>query len=92
MSQEPPSGPSDVGELRERFAKFGLGLHPDKTRLIEFGRYAARDRKRRGLGKQETFDFLEDRALAATLHAAQHVGSGPRPRPHNRVHRVVILQ
>jgi RNA-directed DNA polymerase len=45
-------------ELRERFARFGLGLHPDKTRLIEFGRYAARDRKRRGLGKPETFDFL----------------------------------
>jgi RNA-directed DNA polymerase len=45
-------------ELRERLAKFGLALHPDKTRLIEFGRYAARDRKRRGLGKPETFDFL----------------------------------
>jgi hypothetical protein len=45
-------------ELRERFARFGLGLHPDKTRLIEFGRYAARDRKRRDLGKPETFDFL----------------------------------
>ena len=32
-------------EFRERLAKFGLELHPDKTRLIEFGRYAARDRK-----------------------------------------------
>ena len=39
-------------------AKFGLGLHPGKTRLIEFGRYAAWDRQRRGLGKPETFDFL----------------------------------
>jgi len=47
-----------LDELRERFAKFGLGLHPDKTRLIEFGRYAAPNRKRRGLGKPETFDFL----------------------------------
>jgi RNA-directed DNA polymerase len=47
-----------LAELRERFARFGLGLHPDKTRLIEFGRYAARDRRRRGLGKPETFDFL----------------------------------
>jgi RNA-directed DNA polymerase len=47
-----------LAELRERFAKFGLGLHPDKTRLIEFGRHAAQDRKRRGLGKPETFDFL----------------------------------
>jgi len=45
-------------ELRDRFAKFGLELHPDKTRLIEFGRRAVRDRQRRGLGKPETFDFL----------------------------------
>jgi len=45
-------------DLRERFAKFGLELHPDKTRLIEFGRYAARKRAARGLGKPETFDFL----------------------------------
>jgi len=44
--------------LRERFAKFGLELHPDKTRLIEFGRFAARDRSARGRGKPETFDFL----------------------------------
>ena len=45
-------------DLRERFAKFGLELHPDKTRLIEFGRNAARDRAARGDGKPETFDFL----------------------------------
>jgi group II intron reverse transcriptase/maturase len=45
-------------ELCERFAKFGLELHPDKTRLIEFGRFADRDRRRRGGGKPETFDFL----------------------------------
>ena len=44
--------------LRERFAKFGLELHPDKTRLVEFGRWAARDRQRRGKGKPETFNFL----------------------------------
>ena len=44
--------------LRERFAKFGLELHPGKTRLIEFGRFAARNRAARGLGKPETFDFL----------------------------------
>src|SRR5258707_11546385 len=44
--------------LRGRFAKFGLELHPDKTRLIEFGRFAARNRAARGLGKPETFDFL----------------------------------
>ncbi|MCA1707545.1 MAG: group II intron reverse transcriptase/maturase [Actinobacteria bacterium] len=45
-------------DLRERFAKFGLELHPDKTRLIEFGRFAAERRAARDLGKPETFDFL----------------------------------
>ena len=45
-------------DLRERFAKFALELHPDKTRLIEFGRNAARARAARGDGKPETFDFL----------------------------------
>jgi RNA-directed DNA polymerase len=44
--------------LRQRMAKFGLELHPDKTRLIEFGRFAADNRVSRGLGKPETFDFL----------------------------------
>ena len=39
--------------LRERFAKFGLGLHEEKTRLIEFGRFAAQSREARGLGKPE---------------------------------------
>jgi len=47
-----------LNDLRERFAKFNLELHPDKTRLIEFGRFAASNRKERGLGKPETFDFL----------------------------------
>jgi group II intron reverse transcriptase/maturase len=44
--------------MRERLAGFALALHPDKTRLIEFGRFAAEARSRRGLGKPETFDFL----------------------------------
>ena len=44
--------------LRERFAKFSLELHPGKTRLIEFGRYAAARRKARGEPKPETFSFL----------------------------------
>jgi RNA-directed DNA polymerase len=44
--------------LSERLRKFGLELHPDKTRRIEFGRYAEQNRKRRGEGKPETFDFL----------------------------------
>ena len=40
--------------LRERLKEFALSLHPEKTRLIEFGRFAAENRKRRGLGKPET--------------------------------------
>ena len=47
-----------LAELRGRFAQFGLELHPGKTRLIEFGRFAAVNRERRGAGKPETFDFL----------------------------------
>ena len=47
-----------LSELRERLRKFGLELHPDKTRLIEFGRYARSNRARRGEGKPETFNFL----------------------------------
>ena len=45
-------------DLRERFRKFHLELHPEKTCLIEFGRYAAENRKRAGEGKPESFDFL----------------------------------
>ena len=47
-----------LADLRDRFAKFGLELHPEKTRLIEFGRYAAANRARRGDRKPETFEFL----------------------------------
>jgi group II intron reverse transcriptase/maturase len=45
-------------DFRERLGKFGLELHPEKTRRIEFGRYAELNRKQRGEGKPETFDFL----------------------------------
>jgi group II intron reverse transcriptase/maturase len=45
-------------ELTERFRKFALELHPDKTRLLEFGPFAVANRKRRGEGKPETFNFL----------------------------------
>jgi RNA-directed DNA polymerase len=45
-------------ELAERLSQFALELHPDKTRLIEFGPFAASNRKSRGQGKPETFDFL----------------------------------
>ena len=47
-----------LDEMRARLAEFALSLHPEKTRLIEFGRFAADNRKRRGLGKPETFNFL----------------------------------
>jgi hypothetical protein len=47
-----------LAEFRERLAKFGLELQAEKTRLIEFGRFAASNRKRRGEGKPETFTFL----------------------------------
>ena len=45
-------------ELQARLEKFGLSLHPGKTRLLAFGRCAEEDRKRRGEGRPETFDFL----------------------------------
>ena len=47
-----------LDEMRKRLGEFALSLHPEKTRLIEFGRFAAERRKRRGLGKPETFNFL----------------------------------
>ena len=52
--------------LRGRFAKFGLELHPDKTRLIEFGRHAARNRAARGDRRPETFAFLGFTHICAT--------------------------
>jgi hypothetical protein len=45
-------------ELKERMQKFNLELHPEKTRLLEFGRFAAHDREKRDQGRPETFDFL----------------------------------
>ena len=47
-----------LAALRRRLAQFGLELHPEKTRLIEFGRHAADDRQQRGQGRPETFTFL----------------------------------
>jgi two-component sensor histidine kinase len=57
-------------QLRERLAKFGLELHPEKTRLIEFGRYAAARRKKRGQGKPETFNFLGFTHICGTSYRA----------------------
>jgi len=47
-----------LDEMRKRLHEFALSLHPDKTRLIKFGRFAAANREQRGLGKPETFNFL----------------------------------
>jgi len=55
-----------LADLRVRFAEFCLELHPEKTRLIEFGRFAARDRQLRGVSKPETFEFLGLTHICAT--------------------------
>ena len=55
-------------ECRERLSRFGLELHPEKTRLIEFGMYAAERRNKRGEGKPETFDFLGFTHFCGTNH------------------------
>jgi RNA-directed DNA polymerase len=47
-----------LDDLKERMRKFELALHPDKTRLIRYGRHAAEQREKLGEGKPETFDFL----------------------------------
>ena len=59
-------------ELRARLQKFGLELHPEKTRLIEFGRWSEANRERRGLGKPETFVFL------GFTHACTRYSKSPR--------------
>jgi RNA-directed DNA polymerase len=55
-------------QLRDRLGKFGLELHPEKTRLIEFGRYATERREKRGEGKPETFHFLGFTHICGTSH------------------------
>jgi group II intron reverse transcriptase/maturase len=59
-------------ELRERFRMFNLELHPDKTRLIEFGRFAAANRKERGRGKPETFNFLGLTHISGTTKSGKY--------------------
>jgi group II intron reverse transcriptase/maturase len=58
-------------ELTQRLATFALTLHPDKTRLIEFGRHAVADRAGRGLGKPETFNFLGFTHICARSRAGR---------------------
>jgi len=62
--------------LRERFGAFSLSLHPGKTRSIEFGRHAAAERKKRGIGRLETFAFLASSSSAANLDAEPSNYSG----------------
>jgi RNA-directed DNA polymerase len=59
---------SFLKHLWERMAEYGLGLHSEKTRLIEFGRFAAEDRKRKGKGKPETFNFLGFTHICSTIY------------------------
>ena len=66
--------------MRERLAEFALSLHPDKTRMIEFGRFAAAERERRGLGKPETFDFLGFTHICGKSRLGASSSSG-RPEP-----------
>jgi len=58
-------------EMKERFRKFNLELHSDKTRLLEFGRFASERRKERGKGKPETFDFLGFTHICGTTKAGK---------------------
>jgi hypothetical protein len=59
--------------------EFSLSLHPDKTRLIEFGRHAATNRKRRGLGKPETFNFLGFTVICGSGRLPDSSEDPPRP-------------
>jgi len=62
-----------LGELRERLRNFSLELHPDKTRLLEFGRYAAERRAGRGEGRPETFNFLGFTHMCGKSKAGSYV-------------------
>jgi hypothetical protein len=67
--------------MRTRLEEFALSLHPEKTRLIEFGRHAAADREQRGMGKPETFNFLGSSMGVPTAIGRSDILSAPRARP-----------
>jgi RNA-directed DNA polymerase len=69
-----------IEALKQRLKKFALCLHPEKTRLIEFGRFALRNRRKKGKGKPETFDFL----------GFTHIGTIPRKRGWYHVWRKTV--
>ena len=66
-------------DLKARLVRFGLALHPDKTRLIEFGRSAIKNRLARGLGKPESFDFLGFTHYCATRRSGSGFVLGRKP-------------
>ena len=68
-----------LADLSARLAEFGLGLHPDKTRLIEFGRNAIANHRSRGLGKPKTFDFLGFTHYCATRRSGSGFVLGRTP-------------
>ena len=68
-----------LADLKARLARFGLNLHPDKTRLIEFGRNAIANRRARSLGKPETFDFLGFKHYCATRRDGTGFVLGRKP-------------
>src|SRR5262245_46513811 len=61
--------------MRDRLREFSLSLHPEKTRLIEFGRFAADRRAQRGLGKPETFNFLGFTFVCGTSRRGQFLSN-----------------
>jgi RNA-directed DNA polymerase len=61
-----------LAELRERLAQFGLALHADKTRIVEFGRFTVQNRRKRGDGKPETFNSLVLRIVAENAKGTSH--------------------
>ncbi len=68
-----------LADLKARLVRFGLALHPDKTRLIEFGRSAIANRHARGLGKPESFDFLGFTHYCATRRSGSGFVLGRKP-------------
>ena len=72
-------------DVRERLARFGLSLHQDKTRLVVFGRFAVMNRRQRGVGKPETFDFLGlTHYCTTTLRGRFRLGRKPVAKRVNR--------
>ena len=68
-----------LADLKARLARFGLALHPDKTRLIEFGRCAIANRRTQGLGKPKSFDFLGFTHYCATRRSGSGFVLGRKP-------------